>query len=117
MAYRTQRAKEGYLHIDNRLGGPLPDDQLAVIAKLEAQGGYVAVAPAGGTLESATITCSHCHTTLLRNPQRTRGRGYCPKCDHYICDGCEALRVATGVCYPMKKLIDVLQEQAYQQGR
>lgn len=113
MAVHSQRSKEGRLFIDNRLGGPLPESQLAVVAALEAAGVYVTVAPAGGTLEAATITCVHCHVTFIRNPQRKRARSWCYKCDHYICDS----PVCNAGCLPMKKVLDDLQEQYFQQER
>lgn len=56
--------------------------------------------------EAATNTCSHCQRIVIRNPARERPRAYCPKCDHFICDWCEAERVRTGVCRPWKKVID-----------
>lgn len=74
---------EGYLMIDNR-------------------------ATHGGMLEMATLTCSHCQKQLVRNPARLRDRAYCPKCDHYICDECEAHRVQTGVCRPFSQVLDIL---------
>ena len=59
-----------------------------------------------GKFESATITCSHCEAQVVLNPDRSRSRGYCPKCDHYVCDACEALRVVSGgVCYPYKAMV------------
>jgi hypothetical protein len=109
----SQRSKEGYLRVDNRLGGPLAESQLAQIAALEAKGVYVTVTPPASQLESATITCSHCHVTFIRNPQRIRARSYCAKCDHYICDS----PVCNAECNPMKRTIDLLQEQIFQQGR
>ena len=113
MAIHSQRSKEGYLFIDNRLGGPLSDEQLAAVAQLEQQGAYVTLAPPGGALEAATITCSHCQVTFIRNPQRTRARSWCAKCDHYICDSPACNRE----CIPMKQVLDELQEQLFQQGR
>lgn len=38
--------------------------------------------------EIATLTCSHCAGVSIKNPNRTRPRNYCRKCDRYICDGC-----------------------------
>lgn len=61
----------------------------------------------GGIFESATITCSHCQRGVVLNPDRSRARGYCPKCDHYICDSCEAARVASGgACRTFKQIAD-----------
>lgn len=111
MAQHSLQAQDGYLRIDNRLSGPLSLDQQAQVQVMESAGLYVAVAPAGGVLEAATITCAHCHTTFLKNPQRTRARGYCQKCDAYVCDGC------TTDCVPMAQVLDTLQETLYQRGR
>ncbi len=79
----SKRSHEGYLLNDQRHSG-------------------------GGLLESATITCSHCHRVVVLNPQRTRERGYCAKCDHYLCDGC----TAGGECLPLNKVLDELQNAA-----
>lgn len=78
--------REGELFIDNRLSG-------------------------GSLFESATVTCAHCHKVVVLNPDRTRARGYCRKCDQYVCDnpGCNA------ECTPMDKILDTLQEKAFKE--
>lgn len=85
----SKRTLEGYLLIDHRAGGGL-DGPLR----------------AGTMFESATVTCSHCQTQVVLRPDRSRERGYCPKCDHYVCDGCEAIRVQTGACVTFKQIMD-----------
>lgn len=58
----------------------------------------------GGRMqELPTITCSHCNCVVILNPQRTRDRGYCAKCDHYICDkaGCRL------ECNPTQQMLDL----------
>jgi hypothetical protein len=64
--------------------------------------------------ESATFTCSHCERVVIMNPDRSRARGYCPRCDHYVCDACENIRAASGgECYPYKaKMYDLMNEAA-----
>jgi hypothetical protein len=80
--------REGYLLIDHRATG------------INAQG--KSVSGQAATIEMATHTCSHCHRIIILNPMRMRDRHYCPKCDHYICDDCEAARVASGyACMPL----------------
>ena len=96
----SHRSLEGYLLIDNRAGAPVP-----------AFDGTNAIAP-GATFECATVTCSHCHKQLILNPDRSRARGYCPKCDKYVCDECEAIRVKTGECLPLNAKFDRLQNEA-----
>ena len=98
----SKRRHEGYLLIDHRAGP-------GVSAAFAQQAGPDAVAVGEGQIfESATITCVHCHVIVVLNPQRTRARGYCAKCDHYLCDGCTAL----GTCRPMNQLLDTLQNAA-----
>lgn len=48
--------------------------------------------------------CSHCGTQVILNPLRERPRGYCGKCDHYICDN----PICHMECNPLKKLLDTL---------
>ena len=101
---RSLRSLEGYMLIDNTNSPGVPD------AIVVAQG-----LPPGagrGKFESGTFTCSHCEAVVVLNPDRTRSRGYCRKCDHYVCDGCEANRVVSGgVCYPYKaKIKDALED-------
>jgi hypothetical protein len=96
----SKRSLEGVLLIDNRAGAPVP-----------AFDGTVPIA-SGAVFESATLTCSHCHKQLILNPDRSRSRGYCPKCDHYLCDQCETVRVKTGECTPLNAVFDQLQNAA-----
>jgi hypothetical protein len=91
----SKRRHEGYLLIDHRAGAGL---------------GEGAGLGHGALFESATITCRHCQRVVVLNPDRTRARGYCPKCDHYICDGCEAVRVASGgACKTFEQVIEEAQ--------
>lgn len=93
------RRFEGYFLMDHRCSPGVPDEVLV------AQGFPAGV---GSTIfESATITCSHCEFIVVLNPDRSRSRGYCKKCDHYICDGCEAKRVLSGgECLPFKVMVE-----------
>jgi hypothetical protein len=72
---------------------------------------------AGGALvETGIVTCSHCQTGVIVNPDRTRIRAYCRKCDHYICDGCEAIRIASGgECKTFKQIMDEHEKLVIQQ--
>lgn len=96
------RRHEGYLLIDNT-NGP------GVSAEFIQQSGKdVPIVGEGKKYESATVTCSHCHAVVILNPDRSRPRHHCRKCDHYVCDqaGCAV------ECQPMNKVLDVLQERA-----
>ena len=101
---RTHRSQEGYLFIDNGPGGG------PTLADLAAAGGLdVAGAGARGVFESATVTCKHCQTVVVLNPKRDRARGYCRKCDGYVCDKPEC----NLTCLPMNKVLDVALEIAH----
>lgn len=76
-----KRAIEGWLMIDNRASG-------------------------GELIETATLHCKHCQRTFRKNLWRIRARGYCPKCDSYCCDLCEAVRVKTGECRDFERFAD-----------
>lgn len=62
--------------------------------------------PAGQVLERDVMTCSHCQRAVVLNPGRVRARAVCPKCHHFVCDSCEAIRVKTGACVPFKAVLD-----------
>lgn len=105
---QSKRRHEGYLLLDNR-GGPGLDESAVHAAGLPAGAGR-------GMFEAPTITCSHCQVVVVLNPLRNRERAYCPKCDHYICDKCGAIRAANGgECRPFKQLIEEAQEKAARQ--
>lgn len=64
---------EGELVVDNRAGGGIPG---AGISRF---------------METSTLTCSHCASAYVKNPDRIRPREFCRKCDRYICDNCGAV--------------------------
>ena len=91
-----KRRLEGYLLIDNR-------NSPGVSAEFIHQSGVDApIVPAGTLFESATITCSHCQAIVVLNPNRTRERGYCAKCDHYVCDSPACNRE----CVPFQRILE-----------
>lgn len=94
-----KRAREGYLLIDHRNSPGVPAEMMVALG-LDPGAGR-------GTWESPTVSCCHCNTVVILNPLRTRARGYCPKCDGYVCDspGCSA------ECRPFEKTLDDLQAQ------
>jgi hypothetical protein len=95
----------GYLIVDHRDSPGLTPADVAHVP------GAIPVG-AGSLLERDVLTCSHCQRGVILEPLRTRDRGYCPKCDHYICDACETIRVKTGACVPMVQQLDQLQTAA-----
>jgi len=65
----------------------------------------------GKLFEAATMSCSHCQGSVVKNPLRTRDRAYCQKCDHYICDACDAQRALPEYDHtPYAKLSDMVLE-------
>jgi hypothetical protein len=57
--------------------------------------------------EGDTKTCPHCTAQIILNPARVRERGYCRRCDSYICDSCAVLaKLSGGECKPFKQFID-----------
>ena len=94
----------GYLQIDHRASPGLRPEDVAHVP------GMVAVGE-GKNFEADIQMCTHCQRGVLLNQDRVRPRGYCPKCDHYICDTCEIARVVTGECMPVKKQLDILEKQ------
>lgn len=101
----SKRELEGYVMIDHRMGDGITLEQAAQAGK-----DTIAV-PAGKLFESATTTCSHCSKLVVLNPDRSRPRGYCPKCDRYICDFCETNRAMTGACTCLQWRLDRFYER------
>lgn len=99
---RSLRHGAGYLIVDHSASPGLTPADVAGVP------GAVAV-PGGATFERDLIACSHCERVIKLDPTRTRERGHCPKCDHYVCDWCNAMRIKTGECLPMDKVLDLAQ--------
>lgn len=94
---------EGYLLIDNRFGPGVSAEFI------RASGHDAPIVPEGKMFESATVTCSHCHSIVVLNPDRSRPRNHCRKCDHYVCDS-PACNVE---CKPLNDVLDSLQEAIF----
>jgi len=106
---KSLRSNEGYFLLDHR-NSPGVADELVVKEGLLPGAGR-------GVFESATFTCSHCQVIVVLNPDRSRERGYCRKCDHLICDACETAKAQSGgECRSFKRLVDVLLNDAAKGG-
>jgi hypothetical protein len=101
---KTKKNHEGYMLIDHLFSPGLPEP-------VRIPGLPTVVAPGGKIIEAAIICCRHCQVEMIKNPERTRPRGYCTQCDHYICDRCEGLRILYG-CTTIEKVIEQIQEEA-----
>lgn len=97
---RSLRSGPGYLSIDHRDSPGLTPEDVAHVPGAQVVG-------KGELLERDVMQCSHCQRAVVLEPLRIRDRGYCPKCHHYVCDGCETIRVKTGACVPMVKRLDL----------
>lgn len=96
---RTLASLEGEYTIDNR-GTDGLSEEVVIAVGLPAKA-------AKGLYEEACYTCSHCEKIVVKNRERTRPRGFCKKCNHVICDGCEAQYVASGhECKPYKAMVE-----------
>jgi hypothetical protein len=98
------RRHEGYFMLDHR-NAPSLTDAATVAAGLPVGAGR-------GLFEAPTYTCSHCQVVVFLNPNRTRERAYCKRCDHLICDECGAKRAMGAECKTMKQILDEAQEAA-----
>lgn len=102
---RSLASLEGYMLIDNRNNEGVPDE-IVVSQGLPLGAGR-------GLFEEACYTCSHCETNVVKNRERTRPRGYCKKCEHVICDACDAEYHASGhQCIPFKAFADEVRNAA-----
>lgn len=90
----SKRQREGVVLIDHRNS---PGISPEFIAKNNLDAPAVG---AGQTFESAVSVCHHCQRDVILNPNRSRERGWCWNCDHYICDDCTAARQAGAPCVP-----------------
>lgn len=100
----SKRSREGYLMVDHRASPGLPSGFMRNL------GLDCPEAPEGKLVEAATLICCHCGNIYVKNPERTRARGHCFKCNDFECDGC----AATKECTPFSKTLDMLERRAYQ---
>lgn len=101
---RNKRDLEGYVLIDHRDSPGFTCDE----ATAGGRSGIANHIGKGKKFEAATLKCGHwpCGRMVIKNPDRTRARAFCPKCDHFICDYCESERIRTGICKPFKQGIE-----------
>ena len=103
----TQKSREGYLLVDHRASPGLTEAEARFV-------GYdPKLAGEGQMFEAATLTCSHCKASVVKNPLRTRERPFCFSCYHYICDLCELESRHPGYSHlPFEKARDVYMDYA-----
>lgn len=106
---RSKRSLEGYVMIDHRESPGITPEDVAHIPNAIAVG-------KGQLFESPFVNCGHCPCIIVLNPNRSRERGYCRKCDEYLCDLCTAALWQTGVCKTHIQQIEEVYE-AVMKGR
>lgn len=95
--------RENYMMIDHRAGPGMPENYSRAFG--------LPLLPAGKLVEMATLTCGHCTGQVLINPDRTRDRGFCPKCFCYLCDSCVAISREPDYQHrPWKQVVDLVKE-------
>lgn len=100
----SKRRAEGYLLIDHRHSPGITEADLLTVPLVRRAEFQVTT----GLFESPTIRCCHCGTMVVINPSRTRARGYCALCDHYICDS----PICHAACTPFIEQVARHHEQA-----
>lgn len=80
----SKRSIEGYVEIDHSNSPGISAEQAASV-------GSNIVVPGGTIFKSATMMCSKCQYMIILNPDRSRSRGHCRKCDHDVCDRCSLI--------------------------
>lgn len=98
---KSKRSHEGELLLDHRYSPGLTPEEAKGLPFGAGQGLY----------EAPTKTCSHCQTVMIINPDRQRERGWCSKCDHYICDNCATILTQTLTCVTMRQKFDELNDR------
>lgn len=94
---RSLKDGSGYLVIDHKDSpGIKPED-----IPFQLRNSTIITGP-GQISERDIQFCSHCGAQVILNPLRERPRGYCAKCDHYICDN----PICNKECIPLKKILD-----------
>lgn len=88
----SKKTFEGFICIDHSESPGFTQADRAL------RGSVLPFAGAGQKFQAATNTCSHCERVVIRNPDRTRPRGHCSKCDRFMCDPCSADFYLTSEC-------------------
>lgn len=94
---------EGYITVDHRNSPGLTEEQ----ARKMGYENDLHMLREGKVFEAATLACVHCPSVFIKNPERMRSRGFCPKCNGYICDACEiATKDPNYIHYSKQEFLD-----------
>lgn len=94
----------GFLNVDHRESPGLSWEDIPLKARLA---GMTPVGR-GVNFEADAYQCTHCERTIVLTAkhQDLHKRGYCPSCDHFICNRCEKWRRITGMCWSVRRAVD-----------
>jgi len=90
----------GYLIIDHSASPGINEADIPTRLKSSTP-----IVPEGKVFEADVQFCTHCSRSIILRSDRTRPRGYCQKCDHYICDICSL----DPACNSLKRLMDKIE--------
>jgi hypothetical protein len=88
----SKKSLDGYVMVDHRDSPGVTWDDRVKMKNAALPVGK------GVKFEGSTFTCSKCQRVVVKNPGRTRSRGYCRKCDHDVCDDCALLLHLNHLC-------------------
>lgn len=94
---RSLSDHSGYLIIDHRDSPGISIEDVP-----ERLRGSTIIVGKGEVVERDIQFCAHCGCQVILNPRRERPRGYCAKCDHYVCDN----PICNKECIPLAKVLD-----------
>lgn len=88
----------GELYIDNRMS--------PIALPLSRDGEEWNVIKVGEKFERMTYSCAHCQRVVVKHPERTRPREWCPRCNGYLCEQpCNAQQE----CLDIRRLVEIQQ--------
>lgn len=94
---RSLKDGSGYLIIDHTDSPGIRPEDIPLVLRNSTP-----VVSAGEIYERDIQFCAHCGSQVILNPLRERPRGYCAKCDHYVCDN----PICNKECIPLRKVLD-----------
>lgn len=99
MGRRRLKDHSGYLIVDHS------DSPGISMSDIPARLRGLTIPVGNGEIFEADIQfCAHCGSQVVLHPKRVRPRGFCARCNHYVCDN----PVCSRECNPLKKQFDLL---------
>jgi hypothetical protein len=88
------------------------DEGYALFDHRASPGLSVGLRREGSVVERKTLTCCHCRTAMLMNPERERARHYCHSCHgRFLCDWCHEATKQPGYTHlSFEQRVDLLKD-------